>query len=181
MIRDCAIDGVLNRQYSNSELRRARDKLPSDSDEYSDCREVIGAAIKRPAAPGGAGGGGNNGGGGGGGGGQSNTPADAGFLNSAEEQAARGKDAADLEALTGSGDPPEVEVGGRTIKPGENGLFDLATASNDLPTPLLLALIALGLAAIAGVVLALRARAPALAQVPLLSKIRMPRVGRFRR
>ena len=72
-------------------------------------------------------------------------------------------------------------MGGRTIKPGENGLFDLATASNDLPTPLLLALIALGLAAIAGVVLALRSRSPALAQVPLLSKIRMPRVGRFRR
>ena len=27
------------------DLRKARDSLPSDLDEYSDCREVIGAAI----------------------------------------------------------------------------------------------------------------------------------------
>jgi hypothetical protein len=178
VIRDCADDGSLSRTYSNSDLRRARDNLPSDLDEYSDCREVISAAIK--GGPGPRSGGGDNGGGGGGGGGQSNAGADAGFVNSAEEQAARGKDQADLEELTSSGDPPEVDVGGQTVRPGENGLFDLASASNDLPTPLVLALIALGLAALAGVGLALRSRVPALARVPLLSKIRIPGVGRFR-
>ena len=46
MIADCARDGQLDRSYSNSELRRARDNLPADLDEYSDCRDVIAAAIK---------------------------------------------------------------------------------------------------------------------------------------
>jgi hypothetical protein len=180
VIRDCVDDGALSRTYSNSDLRKARDNLPSDLDEYSDCREVISAAIKRGPGPGSSGG--NGGGNPGGGGNQANAATDADFLNSADEQAARAKDQADLEALTGSGqDPPEVDVGGQTIKPGDNGLFDLASASNELPTPLLLALIALGLAALAGVVLAVRSRAPALARAPLLSKIRMPRVGRFGR
>src|SRR4051794_2040817 len=45
VIRDCAEDGVLDHHYSNSDLQKAKKKLPSDLDEYSDCREVIGAAI----------------------------------------------------------------------------------------------------------------------------------------
>ena len=60
VIRDCVDDGVLSRTYSNSELRKARDNLPSDLDEYSDCREVIAAAIKGGPGPR-AGGGGNGG------------------------------------------------------------------------------------------------------------------------
>ena len=46
VIRDCARDGKLDHNYSNSELRRARNNLPSDLDEYSDCRDVIASAIK---------------------------------------------------------------------------------------------------------------------------------------
>ena len=46
MIRDCALDGRLDQKYSNSELRRAHNNLPADLDEYSDCRDVIAAAIK---------------------------------------------------------------------------------------------------------------------------------------
>ena len=58
VIRDCAQDGHLDGHYSNAELRQARDNLPSDLDEYSDCRDVISAAITSgsgrgggPAAP----------------------------------------------------------------------------------------------------------------------------------
>ena len=184
VIRDCYDDGSLSRNYTNAELRKARDQLPSDLDEYSDCREVLSNAIKRGPGPD-AGGPGAGGSGPGGGGGTGPSAADAAnFANTPEEQAARAQDQADLDALTGSGDgPPPVDVGGQTIRPGENGLFDLASASNDLPTPLLLALIALGLAAVAGGVLALRSRVPGLAQGPLLSKIKIPSVGRprFRR
>ena len=46
VVRDCVYDGKLDHHYSNAELRRARDHLPSDADEYSDCRDVIAAAIK---------------------------------------------------------------------------------------------------------------------------------------
>ena len=68
-------------------------------------------------------------------------------------------------------------VVGPAVEPGTNGLFDLSSASNELPTPLLIALIALGLVALAGGFLALRGRVPALDRVPLLNKIPTPRVS----
>src|SRR3954469_24181003 len=46
VVRDCIYDGKLDHHYSNAELRRARDHMPSDADEYSDCRDIIAAAIK---------------------------------------------------------------------------------------------------------------------------------------
>src|SRR3954466_1553721 len=46
VLRDCIYDGKLDHHYSNAELRRARDHMPSDADEYSDCRDIIAAAIK---------------------------------------------------------------------------------------------------------------------------------------
>ena len=48
VLRDCIRDGKLDGTYSNAELRKARDNLPSDSDEYSGCSEVIAAANARP-------------------------------------------------------------------------------------------------------------------------------------
>ena len=41
VIRDCSEDGVLNGKYSPSELDGALEQLPSDLDEYTDCRSVI--------------------------------------------------------------------------------------------------------------------------------------------
>ena len=180
VIKDCNEDGQLDRKYSNEELTKALDNLPSDIDEYSDCREVISAAITGGSDRGenrGAGSGGDGSGGAGGGTAAPITP---------EEQAARAQDQADLQALTtpdGRDKPPAVEVGGETVKPGSDGLFDLASESNSIPGPLLAALIALGILALVGGVVALRGRVPALARLPLLSKIPTPRVSlpRFRR
>src|SRR3954469_10491658 len=56
VIRDCTDDGRLQRHYSQKDLRDALDSLPSDIDEYTNCRDVI-----RRAAFGGAGGGGTGG------------------------------------------------------------------------------------------------------------------------
>ena len=188
VIKDCNQDGQLNRKYSNKELRKALDNLPSDIDEYSDCRDVIGGAITSGSDKGGNRGGGGGGGSGAGGGGGAEGAGAGGNAAPAtpEEQAARTQDQADLQAL---GTPesrensPPIDVGGEQVKPGSNGLFDLASASNSLPTPLLIALIALALLAIAGGVVALRRHRPALARLPLLSKIPTPRVSlpRFRR
>jgi hypothetical protein len=166
---DCARDGDLDTQYSNAELRRALDRIPGDLDEYSNCREILSGAIT-----GGSDKGGNR-----------PTAGADGQPLSPDEQAARGKDNEDLAAITGNPDEnrPSVEVGGEQVEPGSNGLFDLASASNDLPVPLLVALVALAVLAVIGGLVALRERIPALARIPLLSKIPTPRVSfpRFRR
>ena len=165
VVKDCADDGVLSGKYSNSDLRKAKDKIPTDLAEYSDCRDVIAAAITSGSDKGG---GRNSPGQGVGGAGA----ADPG------EQGARATDAAELEEIAGAGksDPPSVNVGGEEVEPGANGLFDLASASNELPTPLLVALLALGLLALAGGFVVLRKHVPALERVPLLNKIPTPRV-----
>jgi hypothetical protein len=176
-IRDCTWDGDLDKQYSNAELRRALDNLPTDQDEYSICGEILSGAITSGSDKGGnrpTGGLGTGPG----------TAADGSPLPP-DEAAARTKDNEDLAAITADPgkNPPSVEVGGEEVEPGSNGLFDLASASNDLPAPLLVALIALALVTLIGGLVALRERIPALARIPLLSKIPTPRVSfpRFRR
>ena len=182
-VRDCAGDGDLDRRYSNSQLRRALDNIPGELDEYSNCREVIKGAIssgsdrRNDSSGGGSGGGGGGGGTGGGGGGES--------AISADEQQAQANDNAKLDAITGNPDAkPDVNVGGEQLQPGADGLFvefDLASASNSVPMPLLLALITLGVLALAGAFVAVRDRVPGLARIPLVSKIPRVSLPRFRR
>ncbi len=177
-VSDCAGDGDLDKRYSNSQLRKALDNIPGDLDEYSNCREVIKGAIssgsdKRNDSSG-DGSGGGGGGSTGGGGGES--------AISADEQQAQAKDNAKLDAITGDPDAkPDVNVGGQQLQPGADGLFDLASASNSVPMPLLLALITLGVLALAGALVALRDRVPGLARIPLVSKIPRVSLPRFRR
>jgi hypothetical protein len=160
VIRDCARDGVLNHKYSNSELRKARNNLPADLDEYSDCRDVIAAAIKGGSDRGlGAG-----------------SPG-IGATDPAGEAAAQAEDQSELAALaSGKGPKPNVDVGGTNLEPDSSGFFNVGGAANEVPLPLLLALILLSLFALASGLGALRERVPALASVPLLSKIPTPRV-----
>jgi hypothetical protein len=163
VIRDCARDGKLDRKYSNPELREARDNLPSDLDEYSDCRDVIANAIK----------GGSDLGGGLG------SPG-VGGIDPAGEAAAQADDQADLAAAMGDA-PPSVDVGGTSLEPDGSGFFGLGGAANQVPLPLLLALMLLGGLALASGVGSLRERVPALARIPLLSKIPGSRVPFFGR
>jgi hypothetical protein len=162
-IADCNDDGDLDKQYSNAELRKALDNLPTDLDEYTNCREILSSAIT-----GGSDKGGNR-----------PTAGADGRPLPPEEQAARTKDAEELAAITADpeGNPPSVEVGGEQVEPGSNGLFDLASASNDVPMPLLVALIALAVVTLIGGFVALREHIPALGRIPLPSKIPTPRVS----
>ena len=174
-VSDCAADGDLDKHYSNRQLRDALDNIPGDLDEYSNCREVFEGAIssgsdkRTEASGGGSGGGGSNGGG--------------GSSGSPDEQQAQVKDNAELEAITGDANDakPKVNVGGEQLEPESDGLFDLASASNDVPTPLLVALIAIGVLAILGGVVALRKHVPALGRIPLVSKIPRVSLPKFRR
>jgi hypothetical protein len=132
VIRDCSEDGVLNGKYSQSELDGALDQLPSDLDEYTDCRSVIrraqlGAAgdkhraAKRPAVA---------------------DRVDAGAPPTADEQR-------QIARARGSGDP--VRIGKTGVRPGESGEpFSSAGFGTDLPALVLVVLIALGASTLAG-------------------------------
>lgn len=159
VIQDCARDGDLDGKYSNADLRKAADNLPSDLDEYSDCRAVIASAITGGSDKGK---GRHNGPGGG-----AATPA---------ERRARSRDRAALDDLvSGAAGKPRVRVGGKTVQPGSNGIFNLASAADGLPLPLLLALVLTGLLAACGALVVLRRRVPALSNLPL-PRVKLPRV-----
>jgi hypothetical protein len=166
-IGDCNDDGDLDHQYSNKQLRDAIENLPTDLDEYSNCREVLSGAITSGSDKGGS----------------RPTPGTDPAALPQEEHEARAQDNEDLAAITKEPEesPPSVKVGDERVEPGSNGLFDLASASNDLPVPLLVALIALALVALIGGLVAMRERIPALSRIPLLSKIPRVSLPRFRR
>jgi hypothetical protein len=164
VVRDCVYDGKLDHHYSNAELRKARDHLPSDADEYSDCRDVIAAAIK---------GGSDKSGGA--------TSPGIGATNPAGEAAAQTADQSTLASIAGSDKAPKLDVGGHSLKPDSSGFFNLGGAANRVPLPLLIALILLCVMAMATGLGSVRERVPALARIPFLSKIptlRVPFIGR---
>jgi len=135
ILRDCADDGVLQGDYKPAELRKARQNIPTDTDEYTDCRDVL----ARAAAAGVAGSGSGSGGTGGAGGSSENQPLES--PNTPEGKAAIGKAA-------GEGAPDPIRLGGRSVLPGAAGLSSDAVR-NELPTPLIIVLALLGAAALA--------------------------------
>lgn len=159
VIRDCAEDGVIDGKYSESDLRRAERGLPSDIDEYTDCREAIRNKLGgagRDRRPDGSGGSGGSGGPGGSGGGDPSLVTPSGAVAGSRD------DIEALEELTRDGrrgGAPSVEVGGKPLTPGASSeALGLAGASNDLPLSLLSALVLLGLLAVSGTGLLIRRR-----------------------
>ena len=159
VVRDCAADGSVDGDYSDSDKRAALDRIPADLDEYSDCRSVIGASI-----------------GGGPKAGASKNDRDDGAAAAASGSAAEKAESAKKRKARAQKRKKErasteLALGDRNIDPRNSGVFQAADTSNGLPTPVLLALIALGLLAMAGGVMALGKRNPRLAttlrRVPL--------------
>jgi hypothetical protein len=152
VIRDCAKDGKLDRNYSQGDLRRAEDDLPTDVDEYTDCRDVINQAQVRGDRDANSSGAGGSGGGGGNasngtGGSVPATPDDTKALDEATREAE-------------SGDAPTLSVGDERIEPTEGGLLSTAQAANELPLPLLLVLISIAALGAGGGYMAMRRRLP---------------------
>jgi hypothetical protein len=151
IIDDCYDDGRLDGNYSPSEIRDARNNLPADIDQYSDCRDVLGRALGGSGDKQIGGGGGDALGGGGDGSGLgAGQPAEPLTPSGPDEQAALDK------AAVSGGDAP-VQVGDGTIVPGAAGLASNA-ARNALPASLLAVLILLGIAALAAAVPPVRRR-----------------------
>lgn len=153
VIRDCAQDGDLDGSYSQGELDHAYNNLPSDIDEYSNCREVIERARER----GGAGATNNDAGGSGPGGtaygGGSSGGSYGGSGNDRDELSAR-------ELRSRADDPPRADIAGRST--GDvAGALTTGDEAGRIPTPLIVVLVLALLAAMAGGLYALRDRLPA--------------------
>jgi hypothetical protein len=140
ILRDCADDGVLQGDYTPAELRKARQNIPTDTDQYTDCRDVIARAAGRGVAGGSGSGSGPDGGGGAGGGGGSDEGGPPLIPQSPDDQKA-------LDDAYHRGHDP-VELGGRTLTPGAAGL-NAAAARHDLPSTLIAALALLAAATLA--------------------------------
>jgi hypothetical protein len=135
VIKDCTDDGVIQGHYSQQDYKNALNNLPTDVDEYTDCRDVI----KRAQT----GTGGGSGGPGGPGGTGSGTPPGGDPLANASpaERAALAK------AQAGGASKP-VRIGGKLVQPGKLGFGGLGSPTT-LPASLIAVLVALGIAAAA--------------------------------
>src|SRR4051794_6858686 len=138
VIRDCSKNGKLSHDYPPSLIRKARESLPADIDEYTDCRDLL----STPTSSASQGGGGSGGGGGGGtsvssggsGGGGGSSPSGA----STPEAAAAPPSPAELKTLdaarAGDGGEP-VTVGGAPGPPRAPRLTPRAGGNRPPRTP----------------------------------------------
>jgi hypothetical protein len=134
ILRDCADDGVLQGDYTPAELRKARQNIPTDTDEYTDCRDVLARAAAAGVA---SRGGGAGGGTGSGGAAEGQPPADP---HTPEGRAIVGG--------AGAKPPPgPMNIGGRSVVPGRASL-SAGGVRNELPPGMLAALILLGAGAL---------------------------------
>lgn len=154
VIRDCAQDGVLNKHYSHKDLQDALNNLPSDIDEYTDCRSVIQAAL--------GGGNGDHGGAPPNGimtpsGAIAGSPADVQALNNLTAQAEKGHRS-------------PIVIGSQRIVPGNAGLTGVLgglAGSNGMPSSLIAAIAALLVLAVVTAYLAAREKFPHVRRVAL--------------
>lgn len=151
--KDC-MDGSLDGTYTPAEIRDARENMPSDVAEYSDCSSILRKAELNPVAPtptpspppdsSGTGGG--------------SAPAATATPEPTRPPELNAESESDQRALDGAenaGSQP-VTVSGEPVLAGITPTSDL---TNDLPGPLVVALIALGAAGLALCLPPLRRRA----------------------
>jgi hypothetical protein len=158
VVRDCTDNGRIDSHHSQGDYKSALGSLPSDVDEYTDCRQIIEQAKRRDArsdsSSGGSGGSGSGGGFSGGAGGfgsfDTTTPPPASNVPSSPSESGAVANAA------AQGGAP-VAVAGEPITPGGTGITE-AAFRHDVPGPLLALVVLLGLGALVMTVSGGRAR-----------------------
>jgi hypothetical protein len=132
ILRECQ-NGRITGNYTPGQLRDARRHIPTDLDEYSDCRDVLARA-------------GLSSGGASGGGGGDGSAAPGGVQGSSSDELSYAANQQEQDELTKalSDAPQGADVAGEKIVPGASGLA-VDAASHGLPTTLITALILLGL------------------------------------
>jgi hypothetical protein len=160
ILRDCTDDGILQGSYTLAQLRKARDHIPAELNEYSDCGDVLSRAIDAKAAPppssggggpsGGTGGPGSTSGGGTGTGGSSGSPAPSSGPKIDPNAVVTPKTPADYAALgfaaTQAG--KDVNLDGRSLSP-TSSRFRAEIGRNRLPVTLIVVLALLAAFALA--------------------------------
>jgi len=148
VINDCTDDEVLTRTYTQQEYRDALEQLPADADQYGNCRDII-ARAQEAAATKGSEGGSTQG---------SDKAAAAGEPKSTDrppdEQLASAKPEDRAAAEEAARVAPTDAVGpGSPVAASDVGVKPAASATSDLPTPVLvlLALLLAGALAVAAV------------------------------
>jgi hypothetical protein len=142
VIRDCTDNGRLDGRYSQQELRKAIAKIPSDIDEYTNCRDIIRAAQLSGANGGGTNGtggtdgtGGTGGADGGSGGPTGTSPGYFGGFSGIPDDPLEGATPEEQQAVAAAREDVPPPIGNRSA----------TIAGSELPTPLWLVL-ALGAA-----------------------------------
>ena len=144
ILRECQ-DGSITGNYTAKQLRDARKHIPTDIDEYSDCRDVLSRAALAGQKPTGSGDGGGSAGGAGGAASGGIPPGGGAVLAPADQ--------AEKDALTDArANPAAVTVDGERIVPG----LAAETARRGLPATLLLAVTLLGICALAAALPSIR-------------------------
>ena len=149
VISECYNTGRLpGGKYTHHALLQARHHLPTDIREYSDCADLINAALAwHPPR-----GGGSSGGGLGGGGGYS-PPLNPALTTPSGAVASNQQDFNALEHQTNPktrpSAPPKVDVAGSRLSPSTGGLLSAARRAEGNRLPLVLILALAGLAALA--------------------------------
>jgi hypothetical protein len=141
----CGNDGAVNGNYTQSEYRDAIANIPTDADQYSDCRAILTAA-QLSAASGGSGSGGGASDGAASSGGSAVTQQSTTSQPSKSET--NSVDAAVSDAVKNGGGP--VVIGAATVNPDALGA---SRSISSLPTALIVALALIGSAAIAAILL----------------------------
>ena len=155
VIKDCAQDGKLDKEYSQRELREAEANLPSDIDEYTDCRQAIRTAMSggtgSPEVPGAGG----------------------GILTESGAVAGSQQDVEDLGTLladASKGKRRPIRVGDQEIVPGNAGLGGVLgglAGANGMPAALIAAMVVLAILAVVTAYLAAREKFPLVQRVAL--------------
>ena len=155
ILQECQ-DGRLSGDFTAKEIRDARNNIPTDIDQYSDCRDVLARALASRAGGGGGGAAGGGGlGGAGGGSGPLLTPS-----SEADNKA--------IQNAQARGDEP-VKIGESAIAPGAAGLAAGAPRTG-LPAGIIAVLVLLGIGALAAAAPLVRGRLGSLSGVTAFGK-----------
>ncbi len=161
VIRDCTDDGRLSKKYTAQQYSDALKNIPTDVDEYTDCRDVIrreqlknAGGSNSNATNGNSSSGGATGTGGGGGstgGGSSDAGSGGSSAGTADEalQSASAAEKAAIDEARDAGVATPIQVGNESLTPEQLKATDLGDLST-VPTPLLIVLGLLVLATISG-------------------------------
>ncbi len=162
VLRDCNDNGKLDKKYSQADYRDAIENIPTDLDEYTDCRDVIRRAqlgLDSNSNSGGGSGSGGGTGGSAGGGGASGLDTGGGSSSGGNANAtdalatATPEERAALAETTAGGGEAGLKIGNELIRPKIG-----VSSATALPTPLVAIIVLLGAATLAGAGIATRNR-----------------------